>query len=231
MIEGWIGNVGQYVHTNPWLAVGGVFVAGALTATSPCVIVSIPLMMAYVAGRGEDRVGPRRALAYSLVFVAGLSIAFALLGVAVALAGLLYGETPSWWRFVVTGVCVIMGLHLAGFVRVPLPAPAAVRPGATGFVGAFLLGALFGVVSTPCAAPVLVVLLTYLAGTKASVPFGAFLLIVYALGHSLLVLVAGTSMGAARRLVESKNLVRAGALLRRVSGIVIILVGVYFALQ
>ncbi|MFH1278593.1 MAG: cytochrome c biogenesis protein CcdA [Candidatus Eisenbacteria bacterium] len=229
MIDGFIANVGDYIQTNPWLAIAAVFTGGALTATSPCVIVMIPLMMAFVAGRGEDRVGPGRAFAYSLVFVAGLSVAFTILGMIVALAGLLYGETPFWWRYVLTGVCVIMGLHLTGLLKIPLPGPTSVRPRASGFLGAFLIGALFGLVSTPCAAPVLVVLLTYLAGAKASVPFGAFLLLVYALGHSLLVLVAGTSMGAARRLVESRNLVRAGDILRRASGVVIILVGIYFA--
>ena len=83
--------------------------------------------------------------------------------------------------------------------------------------------------SAPCAAPILVVLLTYLAGSGSSVVYGGLLLLVYALGHSVLILIAGTSMGAARKLIESKKMTSTLAWLRRGAGLVIVLVGVYFA--
>ena len=94
-------------------------------------------------------------------------------------------------------------------------------------VAVFLGGILTA--STPCAAPILVVLLTYLAGSGASVPYGGFLLLVYALGHSVLILIAGTSMGAAKKLIESKKLTKATEIMRRVAGGVIVRVGAYFA--
>ena len=94
-----------------------------------------------------------------------------------------------------------------------------------------ILGLLFGLVSAPCAAPILVVLLTYLAGSGASIPYGGGLLLAYALGHSLLIIVAGTSMGAARALIENKKMTRATEILRRGAGAVILLVGLYFGLR
>ena len=72
------------------------------------------------------------------------------------------------------------------------------------------------------------VLLTYLAGSGASIPYGGVLLLVYALGHSLLILVAGTSMGAARTLIENKKMTRTMDIFRKGAGAVIVLVGVYF---
>ena len=60
-------------------------------------------------------------------------------------------------------------------------------------------------------------------------PYGGFLLLVYALGHSVLILVAGTSMGIAKKIIESKQANRALDILRRVAGGLIVLVGVYFA--
>jgi cytochrome c biogenesis protein CcdA len=54
------------------------------------------------------------------------------------------------------------------------------------------------------------------------------LLLVYAIGHSLLILVAGTSMGAARKIIESKNITRTTEWMRRGAGVLIIFVGVYF---
>ena len=67
------------------------------------------------------------------------------------------------------------------------------------------------------------------AGSGASVPYGGFLLLVYALGHSVLILIAGTSMGAARKLIESKKATKALEWMRRGAGVLIVLVGVYFA--
>ena len=225
-----VDNAGQFLQTNPWLAVAAVFIGGMLTASNPCVLAMIPLMMSFVAGRREDGPSIARAFAYSLVFVLGLSITFTGLGMVAALAGRIYGDVSGTWNWVVAVVCVAMGLHLAELVTVPVPSLGGrLQPRTRGLLGALILGLLFGVVSAPCAAPILVVLLTYLAGSGASAPYGGLLLLVYALGHSVLILIAGTSMGAARQLIENRKATRVLAILRRGAGATIVLVGVYFA--
>ena len=229
MLEEFIQNAGEYVHTNPWLAIAAVFIGGVLTASNPCVLAMIPLMMSFVAGRREAGAGVLRAFLYSLVFVAGLSIMFVALGMIAALAGTRFGGASAVWNFVVAAVCLVMGLHLMGVLKFTIPMPFNIQPKTRGFLGALLLGLLFGVVSTPCAVPILVVLLTYLAGSDTSVPYGGFLLLVYALGHSVLILLAGTSMGIAKKIIESKQANRALDILRRVAGGLIVLVGAYFA--
>jgi cytochrome c biogenesis protein CcdA len=230
MLDSFVANVGNYIHTNPWLAIAAVFVGGALTASNPCVLAMIPLMMGFVAGRKDEKTGVLRALAFSFVFVLGLAITFTALGMIAALAGKIYGDISGVWNWIVAVVCTVMGLHLMGVLTVPIPSLGGrLKPKARGFLGAFVLGLLFGVVSAPCAGPILVVLLTYLAGSGASVTWGGLLLLVYALGHSVLILIAGTSMGAAKKLIENKGAVRALELLRRAAGAIIILIGVYFA--
>jgi len=188
-------------------------------------------MMGFVAGQDQGRQSVWRALAYSLLFILGLSVTFTALGMLAALAGQMYGDVSGKWNWVVAAVCLVMGLHLAGLLHVPIPAVVRFQPKTTGALGALLLGLLFGLVSAPCAAPILVVLLTYLAGSNASVPYGGLLLLVYGLGHSVLILVAGTSMGAAQRMIASRNLGRVTEWLRRGAGILIILVGAWFAWQ
>jgi cytochrome c-type biogenesis protein len=223
-------HAGHYVQTNPWLAVVAVFIGGMLTASNPCVLAMIPLMMSFVVGRREDRSSIVRAFVYSLVFVIGLGITFTALGMVAALAGRIYGDVSGVWNWVVAVVCVVMGLHLAELVAVPIPSLGGwLQPRTQGLLGALILGLLFGVVSAPCAAPILVVLLTYLAGSGASVPYGGLLLLAYALGHSVLILVAGTSMGAARQLIENRKATRVLAILRRGAGATVVLVGIYFA--
>jgi cytochrome c-type biogenesis protein len=230
-MESLLGNVDQTIHSAPWLAVAAVFLGGVFTAASPCVLAMIPLTMSFVAGQEGRAPGPLRAFLFSLVFVAGLSIAFTALGMTAALLGTLYGDVSGAWTWVVAGVCLIMGLHLLGVLNFTIPMPLSVQPKIRGMAGALIMGLLFGVVSAPCAAPILVVLLTYLAGSGASVAYGAMLLLVYALGHSVLILVAGTSMGLARKLIDSRGFSQAAGLMRKGAGLVIIGVGIFFVMR
>jgi cytochrome c-type biogenesis protein len=231
MFDRFVANAGQYIHTNPWLALVAVFLGGIVTASNPCVLAMIPLMMSFVAGRRKDeKIGVGQASLYSFVFILGLALTFTALGMVAALAGKMYGDVSGAWNWMVAVVCALMGLHLMGVVTVPIPSLGGkLQPKTRGYLGALLLGLLFGLVSAPCAAPILIVLLTYLAGSGASVTWGALLLLVYALGHSVLILIAGTSMGAARTLLENKKTTRTLEYLRRAAGFVIILVGIYFA--
>ena len=228
-MDGFLSDVGTLVHTSPLLALVAVFLGGLLTASNPCVLAMIPLTMSFVAGQRTDEAGPLRAFGFSALFVVGLSITFTALGMFAALAGHLYGEVPVAWSWVVAAVCLVMGLHLLGAMPLKVPIPGWLQPKIRGPLGALVLGLLFGIVSMPCAGPILVVLLTYLTGSGASVAWGGLLLLVYALGHSVLILVAGTSMGLARKLIDNKRMTRATAVMRRAAGVVIILVGVFFA--
>lgn len=223
-----LNNAATTIETSPGLAIGLVFIGGVLTASSPCVLAMIPLMMSFVAGQQHGKSGVLRAFAHSLVFVTGLSITFTALGMIAALAGTMYGDVSEIWNWVVAAVCLVMGLHLMEVLKFTIPQLVRVQPKIKGYLGALLLGLLFGLVSAPCAAPMLVVLLTYLAGSGASVVYGGVLLLVYALGHSVLILIAGTSMGAARTLIESKKATTTLNWMRRGAGGVIVLIGVYF---
>jgi len=224
-MPGLFGDISRLIQHNPWLAVLAVFIGGVTTASNPCVLAMIPLLISVVAG--GEATGIKRALGFSALFVLGLSITFAVLGLISALMGRMLGDIGAFWRYLVAAVCLVMGLHLLGILKFNfnLPSPVNVKRG--GPLGAFLLGLLFGAVSTPCAVPILAVLLAYV-GSRGNVVYGGALLLVYALGHSALILVAGTSMGAAKRLIESRGLRRTNWALQKVAGAIIILVGAYF---
>jgi len=220
------GDVSALLQSNAWLAVVAVFLGGVTTALNPCVLAMIPLLMGVVAGNRETTT-VRRSLVFSLFFVLGLAVTFTALGLISGLMGRMFGDVGRFWKYAVAGVCLLMGLHLLGVLKWNLPVPAGIRIKKQGYIGAFLLGLLFGVVSTPCAVPILAVLLAFVA-EKGNVLYGGFLLFVYALGHSALVLVAGTSVGAAKGLLESKGLRKAHAVVQKVAGVLIIGIGVYF---
>ncbi len=222
-------NAEVYIHTNPWLALVVVFLGGLLTASNPCVLAMIPLTIGFVSG-GQNIKSAKSAFVFSLFFVLGLAVMFTGMGIVAAVVGRLFGTVSSFWNWVVAGVCLVMGIHLMGLVNIPIP-QLNLNPKVKGGAGAFLLGLLFGIVSAPCAAPILVVLLAYIAGSGSSVVYGGLLLLVYALGHCTLIVVAGTSIGAAKSIIENKKLTATTDILRRVAGVLIIAVGAYFAFR
>jgi cytochrome c biogenesis protein CcdA len=149
------------------------------------------------------------------------------LGIIASLAGTLFGTTSKFWPILIVIVCLVMGCQILFFPSFEIPMPRGFTPKAGGVLGAFLLGALTGVIATPCAMPVLAVVLTYVA-SKGNVLYGGLLLFTYALGHSVLVLVAGSSMGVAEAMLNSKGLRRASAILKKASGVLLLLVAAWF---
>ncbi len=228
-MESIFGDIQQLIQSNPWLAVVAVFFGGLLTASNPCVLAMIPLVVSMVAGY-QEVANIKKSLVFSLLFILGLSVTFTILGIISGLAGSMFGDVGSFWKYIVVGVCLVMGLHLLGLFKLNFNLPLSINIKRGGSIKAFFLGLLFGVISSPCAVPILAVLLAFVA-SKGNVFYGAFLLFIYALGHSFLVLIAGTSMGAAKKLIESKGLRKANQALQKVAGVIIILVGVYFVFQ
>lgn len=228
-MESIFGDIQQLIQSNPWLAVVAVFFGGLLTASNPCVLAMIPLVVSMVAGY-QEVANIKKSLVFSLLFILGLSVTFTILGIISGLAGSMFGDVGSFWKYTVVGVCFVMGLHLLGLFKLNFNLPLSINIKRGGSIKAFFLGLLFGVISSPCAVPILAVLLAFVA-SKGNVFYGAFLLFIYALGHSFLVLIAGTSMGAAKKLIESKGLRKANQTLQKVAGVIIILVGVYFVFQ
>ncbi len=221
MLDQWAEQLAELMRTQAWLAPLAALVGGLLTAANPCVLAAAPLMVGYVAGQEKRTV--TRSFLLSLTFAIGLTIMFGLIWFGVWSASTLLPVV--WWKYIAVVVCLLMGLHLLGALRFQLPIPARLQPKQRGFVGALLLGLLFGLISLPCAGPVLgaLVVVTPLYGLA----FGVMLLVAYSLGHCGLVIVGGTSIGFVQRLADSKGWTRSTALLRRLAGVLIAGVGLW----
>ena len=216
----------RLIATQPLLAVPVVFLGGLVTAANPCVLASVPLAIGFVGGYAPGR-RKGYVLLLALFLFLGLAAAFTALGLIAGLAGTLFGTTSRFWPVLIIVVCLAMGAQILFFPNIGLSLPRGLAPKAGGIIGALLLGALTGVIATPCAMPMLVVLLSYIA-SKGSVLYGGVLLFVYALGHSVLVLAAGSSIGLAQAMVSSRGLQRASLILKKASGVLILAVGAWF---
>ncbi len=221
-------NIEQIAATWPLLAFGAVFLAGVLSSASPCVLATIPLVVGFVGGYSD---GDRwKAFRYSLAFILGLSVTFTAFGAAAGLLGTMFGTLGGGWHVAAGAVALVMGLQLAGLYEIQLPIRREFKPKRGGLIGSFLLGLFFGVVSSPCATPALVVILTCVA-TKGQVLYGVGLLFTYAVGHCLLMLAAGTFTGFVEAFIKRKGVVNFSVWARRLSGGIIAAVGGWFIWQ
>lgn len=221
-------NIEQIVAAYPLLAFGAVFLAGVISSASPCVLATIPLVVGFVGGYAE---GDRwKAFRYSLAFILGLSLTFTAFGAAAGLLGTMFGTVGGWWYVAAGIVALVMGGQMVGLYEIRLPIRRDFKPKQGGVVGSFMLGLFFGVVSSPCATPVLVVLLTFVA-TKGQVLYGVALLFCYAIGHCLLMLAAGTFTGFVEAFAKTRGIVNFSSWAKRFSGMVVTAVGAWFIWQ
>lgn len=223
-MESILNQLSQSFTENPLLAYLGVFLGGILSSSSPCVLATIPLVIGYVGGYSEGN--RRKAFLYSLTFILGLSITFTILGAIASLIGGLFGMVSRTWYFIIGGIAIVVGLHLVGLYEFNIPVPIHMQPKQRGIFGAFLLGLFFGIVSSPCATPVLALILTFVA-TKGEVVYGTSLLFIYALGHCALIFLAGTATGFVENFVKSKGITNVTMWGKRVGGAIVSLVGIY----
>jgi len=221
-------NIEQIITLYPLVAFGAVFLAGVLSSASPCVLATIPLVVGFVGGYADgDRL---KAFRYSLAFIFGLSLTFTAFGAAAGLLGTMFGTLGGRWYLIAGAIALVMGGQMMGLYEIPLPVRPDYKPKKGGLVGAFLLGLFFGIVSSPCATPVLVVLLTLVA-SKAQVLYGIALLFCYAIGHCLLMLFAGTFTGFVEGFAKAKGVVNFSSWAKRISGTIVALVGGWFVWQ
>jgi len=220
-------NIQHIIQNRQGMAFLAVFVAGLISAASPCVLAAIPLIIGYVGGYSKG--SKKKAALYSLVFILGLSITFTLLGAAASAMGAFFSFMGRWLYVGLAVIAVAMGLQLMGLVSIPLPFQKTRTVKSKGLWGAFFLGLLTGTVSSPCATPVLAVILAYVS-TQGDILYGGSLLFAYAVGHCALIFVAGLSIGLTENIVSSKGIKNFSLYSKRFSGALLTVAGLYIGI-
>lgn len=175
-----------------------VFFSGILLSFTPCVFPMIPITLSVIGARAEK--SPLRGFFLSLVYVLGMALMYAVLGLFAASSGSLFGSIMQSPVFisVIVGIFVVLALGMFGMFELQVPASFASRMqsvgGGGGWIGVFLMGIVAGLVASPCVGPVLVGLLVYIAKTENAI-LGFTLLFTLAMGIGVLFLVIGTFSG------------------------------------
>ena len=233
-LNSWNYELGQVLEasgTGPFLAIAVVFAAGVVTSFTPCVYPVIPITVSYLGGAAAGN--RRRAIWLSLTYVGGLAVVYASLGVVAARLGKTFGQyTRSPWVFgPIAVLLIVFGLVMLDVIPIRVPGfvtnlqTKGARRG--GYLGALAMGIASAFITAPCAAPVLGTVLLAVA-TSGNPVWGSFLLLVFALGLSVLLLALGISSGMLTSLPKPGPWM---VWIKRVFGVGMILIGGYYALQ
>ncbi|MEI6609178.1 MAG: cytochrome c biogenesis protein CcdA [Deltaproteobacteria bacterium] len=209
MIENIINNLSGYLNGSILLAFAAAYLGGIVISFTPCTYPLIPVTIGFIGARSSS--SKLRGFFLSLFYVGGLALTYSILGGVAALSGKLFGQmqTTPWVYFIMANLCLIMGLSMLDVFSFSLPIPQKLMnlSGNTdkkGFFSSFLIGAVSGFVIGPCTAPVLAVLLGYVA-MQTNLLLGMSLLFVFACGMGTLLIILGTFAGMIAALPKSGN--------------------------
>lgn len=182
----------------------GAFIAGLLSFLSPCVLPLIPSFITYITGlsfadlQAEHPTHKVRqqTIIHTLMFIAGFTVVFVLLGASATLIGGFLQEHMTTIRRVGGILIIIFGIHVSGLLPIHLllgEKRVTIHQKPAGFFGSFLVGLAFAAGWTPCIGPILASILM-VAATEETVYEGIGLLLVYSLGLAIPFFIASLAM-------------------------------------
>lgn len=198
----------RVARNNIPLAILVAILFGFLSSLTPCVYPIIPITVAYIGSRASGK-GKFGGFVLSLFFVLGLALVYSTLGVISSLLGVSFGsltQKPAVGLFVAI-VFLLLGLSMMGLFEIAMPSAwtgkiEAEKKKGKGYLGAFFIGALSGLVASPCIGPLLLAILVIVASIGSAI-LGFVYLFAFALGMGVLFILIGTFSGLISSLPRS----------------------------
>ena len=225
-----------FLLINSWMGQGlllgalGCFLWGMVSVLfSPCHLASIPLIIGYVGGQNHLIEGGK-AILYAVVFTTGLFITIAVIGIVCSLLGRMLGDVGPYWTITIGLLLLWVSLDMLGVAKCSMSGGLLAKMTIKGLSGAFTLGLAYGVLSGSCTfgfiAPILAIITV-----QAKVFTGMAFILLFATGHCLPIVVAGSSTATVKRLLASSSWQQGGRFFRKLAGMMIALLGIYFIVQ
>lgn len=170
------------------------FGAGLMSFFTPCVLPLLPGYLSMLSGfsasellRGDSRVATQKVVLNALVFVAGFSLAFSVMGAAASAIGDLLATHKMLLLKVFGVVMMLLGVHMTSLVRLnPLNYNKrfSMRMLGGGYTGSLLMGFAFALGWSPCIGPILAGILA-MAAVSGEAYKGMSLLLAYSAGMAV----------------------------------------------
>ena len=219
----------QLLESNSLLVFLGAFFSGSITAAAPCSLVAVPLLVGSAVALNKDLEGRKKVLytyLFTALFALGVAVSFSILGFIVAKFGGFFSVAPLWAYLIAGSVSILIALYAFGMLGEVDKSAIVSRLIHYRLFGGFLIGLIFGLVSTPCASAPLFAIISLAGNSDYLYAYGLILL--FALGHSLLLLLAGVSVGFAQSIVSSKAVTKISDAVNKGFALLLTGFGIYF---
>ncbi len=208
----------QQDTTNSLILFPLAFIGGLIASISPCILAMLPINLSYI---GTREIKSRRdAFIKASLFVAGVVTILSLLGLVSSFAGAVMVDYRGHINIFVGVIILLMGLGLLGIIRIPLPQ---INVNTNG-IGPYGVGLSYGLVSSPCASPVLFAVLAAAAATGSQI-VATFTMVSYGLGYTIIIFLASLMTGLAK---QTRLLLNYSEWIIRVGSVALILTGGYY---
>lgn len=223
MINEWLQSLSEILSQNLWIGLLISLLAGVLTSFTPCALSSVPLVIGYVGGYTDNK---RKAFFYSLIFCIGQAVTFTVLGVVAALVGRLFLGIQMYWYIILGVLMALMALQTWEVIHIFPQKCGYGGSKSKGVLGALLMGMLGAFFASPCSTPVLIAI-TAVVSTGQTIVMGILMLLLYSVGHSILILVAGTSVGFVNEIAHSEKFAKISKVIKIIMGAVLMALSLY----
>ena len=215
------------VEGAPAIALGASLAWGVLSVIlSPCHLAGIPLIVGFIDSQG--RTSTRRAFVVSVLFASGILVTIAAVRVITAAAGRMLGDVGRVGNYILAAIFFVVGLALLDVIPMPWSGPGGVGLKKKGALAAFVLGLIFGIAVGPCTFAFMAPMLGVALGVAGARPvYGGLLLLAYGVGHSLVLVLAGTFTEVVQRYLNWTERSKGAVVLRKLCGVLVMLGGVY----
>jgi cytochrome c-type biogenesis protein len=210
------------------------FVAGLLSFLSPCVLPLIPSYITYITGLSfadlqaekPSSMVRKQTIIHSLLFIAGFTCVFILLGASATFIGSFLQEHMKIIRKVGGILIMLFGVHLTGLIPIQMllgEKRLTIHNKPAGYAGSFLVGVAFSAGWTPCIGPILASILM-VATTEQTINHGILLLLAYSMGLAIPFFLSALALH--RFLVAFNRFKKHIRLFEIVTGLFLVVVGI-----
>ena len=201
--------------------------AGLISFLSPCVLPLIPGYISYISGSSLNELIAKKNinLIPLILFTAGFSIVFILLGAASTFVGQALLQNSFELRIAAGLVIILLSLHIIGLINIKFlnfekRIDARIN---SNFYSPILIGMAFAFGWTPCIGPILGSILI-LASTEESLFRGILLLLSYSIGLAIPFILSGYLIQ--KFLIFSKNFKKNINKVSKIGGIILLITGI-----
>jgi len=222
----------QLLESHSLLAFIGAFGAGSITAIAPCSLITVPLLVGSAVAVNKDlqcKQKARYTYLFALLFALGVMLSFSVLGFTVSKFDAFFSIAPLWAYVVASGFSLLLGLYAFGLLGEVNKSAIMLRLIQFRLFGAFLIGIIFGMVSTPCASAPLIAIVT--VASSSGYVYAYALILTFALGHSMLLLIAGISISFAQSITSNTYLSLFSNYLNKLFALMLIAFSAYFGYE